>query len=239
MQRARRALRSADASTSIGSTSPRKLARTPSASSADSPGDRRSSARSEPLATALERVADLFLSPARVVIVTGAGISVASGIPPFRGSADAVWETSVWEWGTKRKFLEDPRAWYDAFWLPQFKGLLGAAPNPAHEAIAQLTRAFPERVSVVTQNIDRLHSAAPWAVADSNLIEIHGRMDQAKCFTARCPFESAQTAQFSAPVQTSADVPLCAHCGAVVAPNALLFDEVAFLQLLGAYTKKN
>ena len=55
-----------------------------------------------------------------VVLVTGAGLSVSSGIPPYRGASNAVWERSVQEWGTRAKFLEAPLTWFNEFWLPKF-----------------------------------------------------------------------------------------------------------------------
>jgi len=75
-----------------------------------------------------------------VVVVTGAGVSAASGLPLFRGSSpDAIWNRDVTEIGTFRFFTRDPVAWWQWF-LGSFAGLAEARPNPAHHALAALER---------------------------------------------------------------------------------------------------
>eukprot|EP00906_Rhabdomonas_costata_P010014 RCo014080 len=54
----------------------------------------------------------------RVLFLTGAGLSEASGIPCYRGAPEAVWSRFVTEWGTRQKFRSDPLLWYNKFWLP-------------------------------------------------------------------------------------------------------------------------
>lgn len=73
-----------------------------------------------------------------VVFITGAGLSVASGIAPYRNSANAIWSNFVVQWCTRERFMADPDQWWNEFWLrthekPEF---IYARPNAGHEALA-------------------------------------------------------------------------------------------------------
>ncbi len=132
------------------------------------------------LATAIDGVGDGF-----VLVVTGAGISLASGIPTFRGTdPDAVWKRDVTELGTLQYFTEDPVGswrWY----MSRFDKVLTASPNPAHDALVELERwqlARGGRFLVVTQNVDGLHRAA----GARELVEVHGAADQVRCSVDGC-----------------------------------------------------
>ena len=109
----------------------------------------------------LQRLAEHIVAGDRVVVVCGAGVSAASGIPTFRGADNAVWSEFVVQWGTRAKFLQDPAHWYKAFWHKKFP--LGWAtsrlPNAAHHALACIGRAH-RGVTVVTQNVDGLQRLA-------------------------------------------------------------------------------
>ena len=87
------------------------------------------------LAAAIEKVGTGYL-----VVVTGAGVSLASGIPTFRGAdPGAVWKRDVTELGTNRYFEEDPAgswSWYTS----RFDIVLDKRPNPAHLALAAIER---------------------------------------------------------------------------------------------------
>ena len=89
----------------------------------------------EPLAASLRG-----LGKGGLLVVTGAGVSVASGIPTFRGNdPGAIWKRDVTELGTRRYFEEDPVGswrWY----LQRFDRVADARPNAAHEAIVDLER---------------------------------------------------------------------------------------------------
>src|SRR6185436_161653 len=75
-----------------------------------------------------------------ILVVTGAGVSAASGLPLFRGTdPDAIWNRDVTEIGTIRYFQHDPAGWWQWF-LRSFEGILDAEPNPAHRALAALER---------------------------------------------------------------------------------------------------
>ena len=193
--------------------------------------------------SALHRLAKLIRSGAPVVFVTGSGISAPSGIPTFRGADNAVWANWVTEWGTREKFLADPREWWNQFWLPahvvKADGQAGDVPrprtynpNPAHEALAAICNAYPKTV-VLTQNIDELHQRA--GLPMSSLVEVHGRQGLLKCVNAGCRY--ATTDSFDAPpmrlvcgeaagsVKLDGELPRCPACQKFAMPQALFFDE--------------
>ena len=168
----------------------------------------------------------------RVLVVTGAGISLASGIPTFRGTdSGAVWKHDVTELGTFRYFSEDPVGswrWY----LSRFAKTLGARPNPAHTALVALedwAAAAGGELLLVTQNIDGLHREA----GSRNLIEVHGRADRVRCPRRGCPngapAGSLPRADFDLAKFTSApcdeNLPRCPRCRTVVRQHVLWFDE--------------
>lgn len=168
----------------------------------------------------------------RIVVLTGAGMGLASGIPTFRGTdPDAVWARDVTELGTRRYFEFDPAGswrWYRA----RFGALARAEPNPGHHALVALerwARASGRDFLLVTQNIDTLHRRA----GSEHLVEVHGRADRLRCSARGCanaaPLGSIDAAavsweEFTAhPVDEN--VPRCPACGARLRPHVLWFDE--------------
>ena len=113
-----------------------------------------------------------------IVVLTGAGISVESGLPSFRG-ADGLWEGwRLEEVATPEAFARQP-ATVQRFYDQRRRQLLGADvhPNPAHTALARLEARWPGEVLVVTQNIDDLHERA----GTRNLVHMHGELLRARC----------------------------------------------------------
>ncbi|MFT5686927.1 MAG: NAD-dependent deacetylase [Myxococcota bacterium] len=167
-----------------------------------------------------------------VVVITGAGISLASGIPTFRGSdPGAVWAKDVTELGTRRYFEQDPAgswAWYRT----RFGGLLGHDPNPAHHALVALEQwleAQGRDFLLVTQNVDCLHEAAGSAA----MVKVHGTADRVRCAEQDCdngaPGGSIAMSEvdFSAfaadPIESN--LPRCPLCRELLRPHILWFDE--------------
>ena len=183
--------------------------------------------------SATEQLADsiLLTRGKQLLVVTGAGVSLASGIPTFRGTdPDAVWKKDVTELGTVRYFNEDPAgswAWY----MKRFDGLLGVEPNPAHQALVRLEHWQQQRGEflLITQNIDTLHEQA----GSQALIKVHGSADRVRCPRDGCengaprgslPRSDLDMAPFLAdPVE--ANVPRCPACGAFLRQHVLWFDE--------------
>ena len=178
-------------------------------------------------------VAALRAVPRELVLVTtGAGISLASGIPTFRGTdPDAVWKRDLLELATARFFFEDPVGswrWY----LQRFGGLLEKRPNPAHRALVALERWQLARGGdflVVSQNVDTLHEQA----GSRNLVKVHGRADRVRCSRAGCrngaPRGTLPRARCGEEAflrdPGEATLPRCPACGSVLRQLVLLFDE--------------
>jgi len=102
------------------------------------------------------------------VFVTGAGISVESGIRPFRG-ASGIWEENPMEMATYRKFITDPASFL-SWYYQRFVSCRHALPNITHETLSQ------QGYRVITQNVDGLHRKANHP--EALLIEIHGYIEQ-------------------------------------------------------------
>ncbi|WP_224243556.1 SIR2 family NAD-dependent protein deacylase [Hyalangium gracile] len=170
--------------------------------------------------------------PGQILIVTGAGVSHASGIPTFRGTdKDAIWKRDVMELGTYRFFRENPAGswqWY----LSRFAKLEGARPNPGHLAITALERFQLARGGdflLVTQNIDTLHEQA----GTQRMIKVHGSSDRFRCSVPDCSLGEPEgsiaasevdlTAFRKEPVE--ANVPRCPACGGFLRMHVLWFDE--------------
>jgi NAD-dependent deacetylase len=176
-----------------------------------------------------DRVAAALRASKRAVYLTGAGISVASGITPYRSGPDAVWANFIMDWGTIERFHLDPRAWYREFWIKAHPTLLAPAdhvqPNAAHHAIARLL-AHHLGHRLITQNIDGLHRRT--SVESERLIEIHGRHDLFVCSDAFCSRGRSAVPGFDLNnlAGGDGDVPGCNVCGAPLRPHVLLFDEM-------------
>jgi NAD-dependent deacetylase len=169
-------------------------------------------------AAAVEELAALARAAAgSVVALTGAGISVPSGIPDFRTPGTGLWENvDPMEVAHIDAFRRDPvRFW--SFYGDRFQTLEDKRPNGAHRALAELERRGIVR-AVVTQNIDRLHRRA----GSRRLIEVHGTIDHSSCpeCGARYPLPDVR-----ARLAADGAAPRC-DCGAILRPDVVLFGEL-------------
>jgi NAD-dependent deacetylase len=172
-------------------------------------------------------------TPGMLMVVTGAGLSLASGIPTFRGTdPGAVWKNDVTTLGTVHYFSEEPEgswSWY----LSRFSKLENAQPNAGHDALVALERHRAARGApflLVTQNVDGLHRKA----GAEALVEVHGTADRVRCSGQGCAFGSPRGSLLRTDVDfspflaapTRANVPLCPGCGEWLRPHVLWFDEL-------------
>ncbi len=162
--------------------------------------------------------AQQLLQQARyVVALTGAGISTPSGIPDFRTRESGLWaESDPSEVATIQSFRRYPEKFYR--WIrPLADKILAAQPNAAHLALKELERFGPLR-SIITQNIDMLHTKAGSRV----LHELHGHLREAECLTCRQKYNAEGRLQTFI---SEGIIPLCHHCGDVLKPCVTLFGE--------------
>ena len=190
--------------------------------------------------THLPALADLIRSGAKVVFVTGAGLSAPSGVPAFRGeSGEASSSSPLWakEWGTRARFLADPRAWYDRFWIPGHvvrdpEALMPRVfePNAGHAALAAIAERNPA-VAVISMAVDGLQAVA--GAPTERLAEIHGRADRYKCAAPTCRYATSECIDGppltlrAAPAGRAVigELPRCPGCGGPSLPQVLLYDE--------------
>jgi NAD-dependent deacetylase len=165
------------------------------------------------------RVAELLRDAQRAVVLTGAGISVPSGIPDFRSPGKGMWETvDPMEVAHIDAFRRDPHRFWQ-FYSQRFMALRDKRPNRAHEIVAELERRGLVR-AVITQNIDRLHRAA----GSSDVIEVHGSISHSICLDCGGRFELDQVVAMIEREPESA--PECTACVSPLKPDVVLFGEL-------------
>jgi len=167
-----------------------------------------------------------------LLVCTGAGVSLASGIPTFRGTdPNAVWARDVTQLGTREFYSSDPAGSWE-FYLRRFDSLEGKVPNPAHLALRHLEQWHVRRSAkflLVTQNIDCLHEQA----GSEALVKVHGSSDRVRCSKHGCINAAPRgslarsTIDFAAfrTSPSAATVPRCPECQSSLRPHVLWFDE--------------
>ncbi|ENH96198.1 NAD-dependent deacetylase [Gracilibacillus halophilus YIM-C55.5] len=151
-----------------------------------------------------------------ITVLTGAGVSTASGIPDFR-SSQGVWtyDHSREYYMSRHYFHQDPEDFWKKYKdIFQIKLLQQYEPNDVHQFIKSLEDDGKE-VTVVTQNVDGLHQQA----GSQHVIEYHGNLA-----TSSCP--SCGT-QYDLEYVMNHDVPYCSEsgCGDILKPDIVLFGD--------------
>ena len=186
-------------------------------------------------------LARFFRQHPRIVALTGAGISAASGIPTYRDNHGR-WLHS--EPIKHQEFVTEP-ARRKRYWARSMRGwprVRDALPNQAHRALARLENAG-HIGTVITQNVDRLHQRA----GSRHVIDLHGRLDRVQCldcgeFQCRNQLQEELTASNPAGIRNVATparpdgdadltdtmienvkVPECPECGGVLMPDVVFF----------------
>ena len=150
----------------------------------------------------------------QIVLLTGAGVSVGSGLPTYRGPG-GLWEREDIAWIVESRSLPGslPDLW--RLYSQRRQHALPALPNPAHIAIAALQQARPNAVTLLTQNVDGLHQRA----GSPDVTELHGSAFRTRCTSPNCdlpPFADDRVYE---------TVPTCPLCGQPLRPDVVLFGE--------------
>jgi NAD-dependent deacetylase len=172
------------------------------------------------------------LGSGSLAVITGAGISQASGIPTFRGTdPEAIWRQSDVSLATFDYFRRDPVGQWQ-WYLDRFEAVAAAKPNPAHLALVDLEIWHIQRggsFCLVTQNIDTLHEEA----GSSRMIKIHGTSDRVRCSKVGCRFGSPRGSLAATDVRfgdfvtapSKQNLPTCPECSSILRAHVLFFDE--------------
>ena len=123
----------------------------------------------------IERLQTFLQSCPNTVVLTGAGISLASGIPTYRDH-EGRWQHSE---PIKHKEFLQSSATRRRYWTRSLYGwpaVRDAEPNLAHRALALMERRG-QIETLITQNVDRLHQRS----GSRKVIDLHGRLDQVRC----------------------------------------------------------
>ena len=167
----------------------------------------------------IARLAELMRDARSVVALTGAGISVPSGIPDFRTPGTGLWEkVDPMEVAHIDAFRRDPvRFW--SFYGQRFATLEDKEPNGAHRALAAMEqRGLLD--AVITQNVDMLHRRA----GTHELVEVHGSIASCSCQSCRA---IVALEEVGSRLERAADgVPRCAECAQPLKPDVVLFGEM-------------
>ncbi len=154
-----------------------------------------------------EELIDALNSSRRTVALTGAGMSVESGIAPFRGTG-GLWEKfSPEEYAHIDGFNCDPEKSWKLFRL-QYQEISKAAPNPGHKALEEMQEYGLS--AVITQNIDGLHR-------NREVVELHGNIFRTYCVKCGTNYD---TGEF-----IDEDIDIHCSCSGVVRPDVVLFGE--------------
>ena len=175
------------------------------------------------LEESIRQASELILGSAHLVALVGAGMSVESGIPPFRGPG-GLWtrygEPTALSY---REFIRDPAGWWERRLKDECEpgnptyelksAVDSAGPNPGHYALAEL-----ERIGLlkhtITQNVDDLHHRA----GSARVAEIHGNRTKLRCLGC-----SIRTPRDEFPIT---DVPpRCPECGGIIKIDSVMFGE--------------
>ena len=162
-------------------------------------------------------LAELIRESGCTVALTGAGISVPSGIPDFRSPGTGLWtKVDPMKVAHIDAFHRDTKSFWD-YYRPRFESLFGKEPNSAHAALAELERRGLLE-GVITQNIDRLHHRA----GTKRLVEVHGSIATSSCTTCGSTFQLSEVAALF----DEDGIATCHTCMGKVKPDVVLFGEL-------------
>jgi NAD-dependent deacetylase len=165
---------------------------------------------------AIKEAAEIIKESNYVTCLTGAGISVESGIRPFRGPGGLWTEKGEPPMDGYRKFLQHP----ELYWMRRMQeknefgiSIHDSEPNPGHYALAELEEMNILK-TLITQNIDNLHLDA----GSKNVLEIHGNGRYLRCIDCHNKWHQDEFKVDTVP-------PRCPNCGGVIKTDTVMFGE--------------
>ena len=173
----------------------------------------------------MARARALLEDAAQIVVLTGAGVSAESGVPTFRGAGGLWKQFRPEDLATPEAFARDPRLVWE--WYAWRRTLVAeCAPNAAHRALAEWALRLGT-VTIVTQNVDGLHTRAARDAAGSAdpspalPVEVHGSL-----LRDRCSACDARSEPRPVDATSLATLPRCDRCGAMLRPDVVWFGEM-------------
>ncbi len=164
------------------------------------------------LALARQKILEAQTNGVGIVVLTGAGVSAASGVPTFRESQTGLWARfSPEELASPSAYARNPTLVWD-WYMWRLQMVRQAEPNKAHVLLAHLEKKCQDNFVLVTQNVDGLHARA----GSKNIVELHGNILEARC--EKCGHVQDLPLQFVPP-------PICKSCAAACRPNVVWFGE--------------
>ena len=167
----------------------------------------------------IDRAAELIVGCEYATALVGAGMSVESGIPPFRGPGGIWTKYGEPEMDGYRKMLQDPEGYWlernsDEGPMAEFRSTFEQArPNAGHLAMAEMEELGYLRC-IITQNVDNLHQTA----GSKNVAEIHGNSTKLRCIGCNSRWSAAEYEITDYP-------PLCYDCGGIIKYDTVMFGE--------------
>ena len=166
---------------------------------------------SEPLIP--PKLIDRLRRARRVAVLTGAGISAESGVPTFREAQTGLWARyNPEELATPEAFQRNPRLIWE-WYASRQQRVRQAEPNAGHRALVEMEHRIAE-FTLITQNVDGLHRRA----GSHQILELHGNLFRAKCFSEDRPVESWPDSEEIPP--------RCPRCGGLLRPDVVWFGEM-------------
>jgi len=161
----------------------------------------------------IQQAAEDLAAAGKVTALTGAGISIESGIPPFRGKG-GLWERfDPMEVAHIDALVRDPAKVWNIL-VKEMKEIVDTAePNDGHKGLARLEE-MGKLETVITQNVDGLHQAA----GNTDVIEFHGTFAWQRCMDCSRKYETRDV--------DISKIPPCCICGGILRPDAVFFGEM-------------
>jgi len=170
-----------------------------------------------------QEVSDWIRAARRIVVLTGAGMSAESGVPTFRDAQISLWaQFDPMQLATEEAFRANPSRVWD--WYAFRRDMISKVePNAGHRALADFAQRHPQRLTLVTQNVDGLHQRA----GSEGVLALHGNIFENKWMDAPKACCDANDAVAGSP-------PRCGQCGNMLRPGVVWFGEALPLQDLSA-----